>query len=237
MEFESFLKWNCSQSYLQNVPLTYLKNIEDCYKKTFLPEIKWVVKTCFLRKLFNIFWGNISFSHKHLKRGDICPNSACVTWKCKGFQWCPSFKCLPKQRSFGLFCFLGKHLSCWPITQPKPKILRGWDSTVQSYSWLLKSPKTNSTHLLLPSTGGRRHWVLEVWQRAVARAGWCQLPPHEDAVSFWLAGCVFMLNCKRKISHQLVKSDSHQRIQTSASVFRLISHKYAQELLWTMQRT
>lgn len=41
-----------------------------------------------------------------------------------------------------------------------------------------------------------------------------------------------MLNCelhKRKISYQPAKPDSHQHIQTSASVFRLIIHKYAQE--------
>lgn len=30
-----------SQSYLQNVPLSYLKSIEDSYKKTFLPQIRF----------------------------------------------------------------------------------------------------------------------------------------------------------------------------------------------------
>ncbi|CAN9498561.1 unnamed protein product [Ophioblennius macclurei] len=29
-----------SKSYLHNVPLSYLKSIEDCYKKTFLPQIR-----------------------------------------------------------------------------------------------------------------------------------------------------------------------------------------------------
>ena len=30
------------QSHLQNVPLAYLKAIEDSYKKNFLPKIGWV---------------------------------------------------------------------------------------------------------------------------------------------------------------------------------------------------
>lgn len=29
-----------SQPYLQNVALAYLKSIEDCYKKSFLPQIR-----------------------------------------------------------------------------------------------------------------------------------------------------------------------------------------------------
>uniref|UniRef100_UPI001ED840B2 NADH dehydrogenase [ubiquinone] 1 alpha subcomplex subunit 10, mitochondrial n=1 Tax=Scatophagus argus TaxID=75038 RepID=UPI001ED840B2 len=33
-----------SKSYLQNVPLAYLKSIEDCYKKAFLPEIREIAE-------------------------------------------------------------------------------------------------------------------------------------------------------------------------------------------------
>lgn len=36
----------CSQSYLQNVPLPYLKSIEEGYKKTFLPKIRYDCYIC-----------------------------------------------------------------------------------------------------------------------------------------------------------------------------------------------
>lgn len=38
--YERRQQCRCSQAYLQNVPLTYLKSIEDSYKKTFLPQIR-----------------------------------------------------------------------------------------------------------------------------------------------------------------------------------------------------
>lgn len=43
MTLKKKLNLSC-QAYLQNVPLSYLKSIEDSYKKTFLPQIRRVAE-------------------------------------------------------------------------------------------------------------------------------------------------------------------------------------------------
>lgn len=90
------------------------------------------------------------------------------------------------------------------------------------------------------STGGRRHWVFEVWKRAVARAGWCHLPPHEDAVSSWLWCYTFPLWNANDTEEDLqqMQPDSQHNTSWSQHLFvTLIMDKYAKYLGWIMGRT
>ena len=90
------------------------------------------------------------------------------------------------------------------------------------------------------SAGGRRHWVFEVWEGAVAGAGRCHLPPHEDAVSSWLVEYVSTLKCKlRRGTFPTRWRQVHTDISQPQTLFfvTLIIDKYAKCLKWTMWRT
>lgn len=95
----------------------------------------------------------------------------------------------------------------WMLFSPPPRLPRNL------FSYFCR--QTAYFALCMPSTGSRGHRVFEVWQRAVAGAGWRHLPPHEDPVSRRLV--VSTLKCK------FTRKEEQQHITTSASVCQALT--------------